>query len=96
VAPATSPRAAELCDWLTATTLPDGGLPFGLPVADATATAPFWAEADPTASSLHMTAAVAAVAQRVARHDPAVAARRRRPGGQRVVASPDRPAQGSP
>ena len=73
VAPATSPRAAELCDWLTATTLPDGGLPFGLPVADATATAPFWAKADPTTSSLHITAAVTAVAQRVARHDPAVA-----------------------
>lgn len=73
VAPATSPRAAELCGWLDAVTLPDGGLPFALPVADATATAPFWAHADPTASSLHVTAAVAAVAWRVARHDPAVA-----------------------
>jgi hypothetical protein len=73
VAPATSPRAAELCDWLATASLPDGGLPFGLPVADATATAPFWAEADSTTSSLHITAAVTAAAQRVAAHDPAVA-----------------------
>jgi hypothetical protein len=71
--PATSPRARQLCDWLATVTLPDGGLPFALPVADATATAPFWAEADATTSSLHITAAVTAVAQRVARHDPAVA-----------------------
>jgi hypothetical protein len=73
VAPATSPRAVDLCDWLAGATLPDGGLPFALPVADATATAPFWASADPATSSLHITAAVAAVAHRVARHDPAVA-----------------------
>jgi hypothetical protein len=72
-APTTSPRAAELCDWLAGVSLPDGGLPFGLPVADPTACAPFWAEADPTTSSLHITAAVAGVAQRVARHDAAVA-----------------------
>ena len=74
VAPLTSPRAAELCDWLAGATRPDGGLPFALPVEDATATAPFWAGADPDVSSLHITTAVAAVAQRVARHDPAVAA----------------------
>jgi hypothetical protein len=74
VAPVTSPRAAELCDWLAAASLPDGGLPFALPIADATATAPFWAGADPDVSSLHITTAVTAVAQRVARHDPAVAA----------------------
>jgi hypothetical protein len=70
---ATSPRAAELCDWLATATLGDGGLPFALPIADATATAPFWAQADPTTSSLHITTAVAAVAHRVARRDPAVA-----------------------
>ena len=74
VAPVTSPRASGLCDWLAGATLPDGGLPFALPVADATATAPFWAGADPDVSSLHITTAVAAVAHRVARHDPAVAA----------------------
>ena len=73
IGPATSPRAAELCGWLASVSLADGGLPFALPVADATATAPFWAQADPTSSSLHITAAVAAVAHRVARHDPAVA-----------------------
>jgi hypothetical protein len=72
IAPATATRAVELCDWLESASLADGGLPFALPIADATATAPFWAEADPNASSLHITTAVAAVAHRVARHDPAV------------------------
>lgn len=73
IGPATSPRATELCGWLASVSLADGGLPFALPVADATATAPFWARADPTVSSLHITAAVAAVAHRVARHDRGVA-----------------------
>jgi hypothetical protein len=73
VAPATSPRAAELCDWLAAASLPDGGLPFALPVADAAGCAPFWAEADATVSSLHITSAVVAMAHRVAAYDPAVA-----------------------
>jgi hypothetical protein len=73
VAPATSPRAAELCDWLAAASLPDGGLPFALPVADAAGCAPFWAEADATVSSLHITSAIVAMAHRVAAHDPAVA-----------------------
>lgn len=73
IGPATSPRAAGLCGWLASVSLADGGLPFALPIADATATAPFWAQADPTASSLHITAAVAAVAHRVARHDRGVA-----------------------
>jgi hypothetical protein len=73
-APATTPRAAELCDWLATVTLPDGGLPFALPIADATGVAPFWASADPRASSLQITALVAATAHRVAAHDPAVAA----------------------
>ena len=73
VAPATSPRAMELCDWLASAALDDGGLPFALPVASAAGTAPFWAGADPGTSSLHITAAVTAAALRVARHDPAVA-----------------------
>lgn len=34
VAPATTPHAAQVCDWLDSITLPDGGLPFALPVAD--------------------------------------------------------------
>jgi hypothetical protein len=74
IAPATSPRATQLCDWLESVTLPDGGLPFALPMADASACAPFWAEADPTVSTLQSTAFAAGAALRVAAHDPAVAA----------------------
>lgn len=67
------PQAVELCDWLAAVTLPDGGLPFALPVPDPAACAPFWAGADGTASSLQITAVIVATAARVAAHDPAVA-----------------------
>ncbi len=73
-APATTPHAAALCDWLAGVTLPDGGLPFALPIADPTGTAPFWATADPKVATLWSTAFVASVAHRAARHDPAVAA----------------------
>jgi hypothetical protein len=73
IAPSTSPRAVELCDWLATVTLPDGGLPFALPLESAAGCAPFWAGADPNESSLQITAIVAAMAHRVARHDPAVA-----------------------
>jgi hypothetical protein len=73
ILPATSPRALELCDWLGSASLPDGGLPFALPVSDPAACAPFWASADPTRSSLQITAVVAAVARRVGAGDPAVA-----------------------
>jgi hypothetical protein len=69
-----TPRAVELCDWLASVTLADGGLPFGLAVADPAGVAPFWANADPTASSLQITAYVAGTALRVAANDPAVAA----------------------
>jgi hypothetical protein len=74
IAPVTTPRALELCDWLDSVTLPDGGIPFALPVADPSACAPFWAEADPTVSTLQSTAFVTGTALRVARHDAAVAA----------------------
>jgi hypothetical protein len=74
VAPVTSARAAELCDWLASVTLPDGGLAFALPVGDDAGVAPFWANADPAVSSLQITAYVAAAAHRVAASDPAVAA----------------------
>ncbi|MQA84355.1 MAG: hypothetical protein GEV03_06965 [Streptosporangiales bacterium] len=74
VAPSTTPRAVELCDWLASVSSPDGGLPFALPVADSAGCAPFWAQADPTTSSLHSTAFVAAAALRVAAGDPDVAA----------------------
>ena len=66
-------RARGLCDWLAAVTLPDGGVPFALPVADPAACAPFWATADATRSSLQITAVVAATAYRVAAVVPGVA-----------------------
>jgi hypothetical protein len=72
-APLRTPRATELCDWLNSISLPDGGLPFALPIADPTGCAPFWVDADPTISSLQITSAVAACAHHVARHDPSVA-----------------------
>jgi hypothetical protein len=74
IGPSTSPRAVELCDWLASVALPDGGLPFALPVSDAAACAPFWAQADPTVSSLQISAFVTGTAQLVAAHDEAVAA----------------------
>jgi hypothetical protein len=73
VAPVVAPEAAELCDWLDSVALPGGGLPLGLPIEDPSATAPFWAQADPQAFSLQITSIVAAHANRVAAHDPAVA-----------------------
>jgi hypothetical protein len=72
VAPVVTLRAVELCDWLRARSLPDGALPMVMPISDPSSTAPLWANADTTASSLQMTAQVAAGALRVARHDPAV------------------------
>src|SRR6185436_13928134 len=55
-APLVSPHAVQLCDWLDSVTLPDGGLPFALPVADPAGLAPFWADADPATSSLQIIA----------------------------------------
>ncbi|MCU1449221.1 MAG: hypothetical protein JWP02_1391 [Acidimicrobiales bacterium] len=66
-------QGGEVCRWLAEHTLADGGLPFALPVSDPSGCAPFWAQADPTTSSLMMTAQVAAKGHLVARHDPAVA-----------------------
>src|SRR5919108_4277896 len=40
IAPVTAPEAAELCDWLDAVALPNGGLPFALPIEDASGCAP--------------------------------------------------------
>jgi hypothetical protein len=74
IAPATDPGAAALCDWLGQISLPDGGLPFALPVPDPAGTATWWADAPQDTSSLQITAVVATLAHRVARHDPAVAA----------------------
>jgi hypothetical protein len=74
LAPATTPRVVEVCDWLVSASLADGGLPFALPVPDPAACAPFWVQADPAASSLQITAVVAATAFRVGASDPVVAA----------------------
>lgn len=72
-APTVSPATGPLCDWLGSISRPDGGLPFALAVSDPAGCAPFWVQADPDASSLQITAVVAANAHRVARHDPVVA-----------------------
>ncbi|WP_448624871.1 hypothetical protein [Geodermatophilus sp. URMC 64] len=68
------PRAQALLDWLQRVTLPDGGLPFALPVRDPAGCAPFWVGGDPTASALQTTSQVAAQAHRLARVRPDVAA----------------------
>jgi hypothetical protein len=73
VAPAVAPQAATLCDWLDSVTLPDGGLPMALPLGLTAGSGPWWKAADPSVSSLQITAVTAATAHRVAAHDPAVA-----------------------
>jgi hypothetical protein len=63
---------ARLCDWLASVTLPDGGLPFALPITEPAGSSPWWVQADPSQSSLHLTAAITAAAYEAAEHDPAV------------------------
>jgi hypothetical protein len=72
LAPIAVPEASLLCDWLGSITLPDGGLPFGLPIPDPAGCAPFFLDVDAAESSLHMTSMLAAIAHRVGRHDKAV------------------------
>lgn len=74
VGPAGGGYAVGLCDWLGSVTLPDGGLPFALPIdtADAVGSAPFWCQADPSQSSLHATAMVTALAHQGAGNVPDV------------------------
>ena len=74
IAPAAAPQAAVLCDWLESVSRADGGLPFALPLGTPVGSAPWWRDADRSASSLQITAVTAAAAHRVAAHDPAVAA----------------------
>ena len=74
VAPATSPMAVGLLDWLDAVALDGGALPFAVPGGASAGSAPMWGSADTTSPSLHMTAVVLGIAHRVARHDAAVAA----------------------
>jgi hypothetical protein len=73
IAPATSPSAARLCDWLESISLDDGGMPFALAGAGGPGTGSWWAGADHSSSSLHITSAVCGIAHRIAGHDPAVA-----------------------
>ena len=70
---AATERALHLADWLASATLPDGGLPFALPLSDPAACAPFWVGADPTTSSLQITAIMAGAAHRAAAVIPALA-----------------------
>jgi hypothetical protein len=74
IAPVTSEHARALCDWLESASLPDGGLPFALPLGMSAGSGPWWSASDPSVSSLQITAVVAAAALRVAAHDPDVAA----------------------
>jgi len=73
VAPATSPHAAVLCDWLDSVTLADGGLPLAVPLTLAAGSAPWWESSAASGSSLQITSVTAGAAQRVAARDPAVA-----------------------
>lgn len=72
VAPVTTPYSTELCDWLGATTLPDGGLPFACSLTDPAGCAPWWQNPDISTPSLQVTAQVAANAHHLATHDAAV------------------------
>ena len=67
------PHAQRLCDWLASVSMPDGGLPFALPMNDPVGSSPWWTGADSSTSSLQITAAVVAKAHRVAVHTPVVA-----------------------
>jgi hypothetical protein len=72
IAPMTTSRSAELCDWLDANALAGGGLPLALPVSDGSGCAALWLDAAFDVATLQMTAQVAANAHHVASHDPAV------------------------
>jgi hypothetical protein len=72
LAPLTTSRSVELCDWLASNTLADGGLPLALPVVDSLGCAGLWLDAAFETATLQMTAQVAANAHHVARHDAAV------------------------
>lgn len=73
LAPPTTPRGVELCDWLDANSVDDGALPFALPILNPAGCAPWWLNPDTTTGSLQTTAQVAANAHDLARHDRAVA-----------------------
>ena len=74
IGPDAAEEAVGLCDWLFSATLGDGGLPFAVPVRDPSGCAPFWAGADPSTSSLHISAAIASYAYAAAREIPQIEA----------------------
>jgi hypothetical protein len=61
-------RPVEILDWLAGHTFADGGVPFALAYSDTKGSAPHWTGANPSESSLQMTAQLAAQAHRLARH----------------------------
>ncbi len=71
--PAGDVAAHAVCDWLGSVARPDGGVPFSTADADGPGVAAWFAAADRDRSSLHLTAALAGGAQRIARRDPALA-----------------------
>jgi hypothetical protein len=74
IAPACATQATELCDWLSSISLPDGGLPFALPISTPSGSGLWWTAADASTSSLQITAVTVAAAHRVATSDAGVAA----------------------
>jgi hypothetical protein len=64
----TTRRPVEILEWLAGHMLTDGGVPFALACTDTEGSAPHWTGADPSKSSLQMTAQLAAQAHRLARH----------------------------
>lgn len=75
IADAQAPASGDtlaLLDWLASASLPSGGLPFALPIADPAACAPFWVQADPREPSLQITAAALTQALRAARYDESI------------------------
>jgi hypothetical protein len=74
IGPATAPQAVALCDWLESVSLPDGGLPFALPLGITAGSGPWWKESDPSTSSLQITSVDTGGALRVAKHHGGVAA----------------------
>jgi hypothetical protein len=93
IAPATSPLALGLLDWLDGIAADGGAVPFALPGGATAGSAPMWGTADTESPSLHMTCVVLSIAHRVAR--PEVAAhswlRRATDWARREIAALDGP-----
>ncbi len=73
ITPTGDRMGVALCDWVAGITLPGGGVPFALPADDDAGSAPWWASADPTEPSLHITAAICGAAHRAGDGSPGVA-----------------------